>query len=289
MTNIDRSRVSKRTSISGMDTLKPERDQARFESSLQVRQPLRYAQQRVLVVDDDVELCQLLAEYLAEEGFLVESVHSGLRGVERALAGGYDIVVLDVMLPEIKGFEVLRRIRAQSRTPVLMLTARGDDQDRILGLEMGADDYLPKPFNPRELSARIEAVLRRARPMLSETRPNPGEGLVVIDDVELDKGARVARCNGEAVELTGVEFDLLDAFLNSAGSVLSREEMVRAVLGREFSPFDRSIDTHVSNLRRKLGPRADGTERIKGVRGIGYLYVFPHSSRAADKHEKSNR
>ena len=288
MTNIDRSRASKRTSISGMDTLKPERGHAKFEPSVQVKKPLPYPQQRVLVVDDDVELCQLLAEYLAEEGFLVESVHSGLKGVERALAGGCDIIVLDVMLPEIKGFEVLRRIRAQSRTPVLMLTARGDDQDRILGLEMGADDYLPKPFNPRELSARIEAVLRRARPGLSETRPSPGERLVV-DDVELDKGARVALRHGQPVELTGVEFDLLEAFLNSAGSVLSREEMVRAVLGREFSPFDRSIDTHVSNLRRKLGPREDGAERIKGVRGIGYLYVFPHSSRASEKHEKSNR
>jgi DNA-binding response OmpR family regulator len=265
-----------------VDTLKPDRNQSRFDSTAHVNKALPFPQQRVLVVDDDVELCQLLAEYLAQEGFIVESVHSGLKGVERALSGEHAIVVLDVMLPEIKGFEVLRRVRTHSRTPVLMLTARGDDQDRILGLEMGADDYLPKPFNPRELSARIEAVLRRSRAPATEARPGSGERLVV-EDIELDKGARIARRKGQAVELTGVEFDLLEAFLNSAGSVLSREEMVQAVLGRAFSPFDRSIDTHVSNLRRKLGPRTDGTERIKGVRGIGYLYVFSHHSRAAER------
>jgi DNA-binding response OmpR family regulator len=263
-------------------TLKPERERARFEPGAYIKKAAPYPQQRVLVIDDDVELCQLLAEYLGEEGFLVEAVHSGLKGVERALSGEHAIVVLDVMLPEIKGFEVLRRVRAHSRTPVLMLTARGDDQDRILGLEMGADDYLPKPFNPRELSARIDAVLRRSRTPAKESRPSPSERLA-IEDIELDKGARVALRKGQSIDLTGVEFDLLEAFLNSAGSVLSREELVRAVLGREFSPFDRSIDTHVSNLRRKLGPRTDGTERIKGVRGIGYLYVFPHHSRAADK------
>jgi DNA-binding response OmpR family regulator len=282
LTNLDRFRSPRRTTIAGVDTLKPDRDHARFDSSARLKKAVAYPQQRVLVVDDDVELCQLLAEYLAEEGFIVEAVHSGLKGVERALSGEHAIIVLDVMLPEIKGFEVLRRVRAQSRTPILMLTARGDDQDRILGLEMGADDYLPKPFNPRELSARIEAVLRRSRAPAKEPRPSAGDRLLV-EDIELDKGARLARRRGQAVDLTGVEFDLLEAFLNSPGSVLSREEMVRAVLGREFSPFDRSIDTHVSNLRRKLGPRTDGAERIKGVRGIGYLYVFPHHPRAVEK------
>jgi DNA-binding response OmpR family regulator len=240
------------------------------------------ASRHVLVVDDDVELCQLLSQYLAEERFTVESVHSGFQGIERALSGEHSIVVLDVMLPDLRGFEVLRRVRAQSRIPVLMLTARGDDQDRILGLEMGADDYLPKPFNSRELSARMEAVLRRSQPEAGVIRVGLGER-ICLEDIELDKGARLARRAGGPLDLTAVEFDLLETFLKSAGSVLSREEMVRAVLGREFSPFDRSMDTHVSNLRRKLGARPDGTERIKGVRGIGYLYAFSDRSLAAKK------
>lgn len=229
---------------------------------------------RILVIDDDAELCQLLSQYLAQEGFEIECVHSGAVGFERAISGNYSIVVLDVMLPDVKGFEVLRRVRAESRVPVLMLTARGDDQDRILGLEMGADDYLPKPFNPRELSARIDAVLRRSWLDPQSLARVPAER-VCLEDIEIDKGSRTARRAGESVDLTSVEFDLLELFLKSAGSVLSREEMVRAVLGRDFSPFDRSMDTHVSNLRRKLGARSDGTERIKGVRGIGYLYVLP--------------
>jgi DNA-binding response OmpR family regulator len=249
----------------------------RIESSTVVKKTAVPPGQRVLVVDDDLELCQLISQYLERQGFAVEAVQSGGEAVERALFGEYAIVVLDVMLPGIEGFEVLRRVRAQSRLPVLMLTARGNEQDRILGLEMGADDYLAKPFNPRELSARIEAILRRSAADLAEIRPGPIER-VVVEDVELDEGARVARLAGQAVDLTTVEFDLLETMLRSAGRVLSREEMVRGVLSREFSPFDRSIDTHVSNLRRKLGPRPDGLERIKGVRGIGYLYVLPHSS-----------
>ena len=229
----------------------------------------------VLVIDDDVELCQLLSEYLVADGYLVEYQHSGRQGVDRALAGLPAIIVLDVMLPDIKGFEVLRRIRAVSRTPILMLTARGDEQDRILGLQMGADDYLPKPFNPRELSARIEAVLRRSRPDPASAGPR-GVDRLVVDDVSMDKGSRVVRCAGAVVDLTTVEFDLLGALLRAAGRVIPRDEMVRTVLRREFSPFDRSIDTHVSNLRRKLGPTSDGSERIKGIRGIGYQYALPH-------------
>lgn len=251
----------------------PARGRAKTGLSADVKTIGIASAKRVLVVDDDVELCQLLAQYLTREGFEIECVHCGALGVERAVSGHFSIVVLDVMLPDIKGFEVLRRVRAESRVPVLMLTARGDDQDRILGLEMGADDYLPKPFNSRELSARIDAVLRRAWPE-PEAIPVPAAERVCLEDVELDKGSRTARRAGERLDLTGVEFDLLELLLKSAGSVLSREEMVRAVLGREFSPFDRSMDTHVSNLRRKLGPRHDGTERIKGIRGIGYLYVL---------------
>jgi two-component system response regulator CpxR len=227
----------------------------------------------VLVIDDDVELCQLLSEYLVADGYEVECLHGGREGVERALIGPPAIVVLDVMLPDIKGFEVLRRIRAVSHIPILMLTARGDEQDRILSLQMGADDYLPKPFNPRELSARIEAVLRRSRPDHGAAEP-PRVDRLVVGDVSIDKAARVVRCAGVAIDLTTVEFDLLNAFLQAAGRVIARDEMVRTVLRREFSPFDRSIDTHVSNLRRKLGPAADGGERIKGVRGIGYQYAL---------------
>jgi two-component system response regulator CpxR len=230
---------------------------------------------RILVVDDDIELCELVTEYLTPEGFGVETVHNGEQGVERALAGDHALVVLDVMLPGMGGFDVLRCIRTKSRTPVLMLTARGGDVDRIVGLELGADDYLPKPFNPRELLARIRAILRR-------THPEPGaaalrERLVVVD-IELDNGARVVRRGGETVELTTVEFDLLGALLRAAGRVITREEITQSVLGRRFNPLDRSIDMHVSNLRKKLGPAPDGQERIKAVRGIGYIWAYPSES-----------
>jgi len=232
-------------------------------------------------VDDDTELCQLLSEYLLPEGYDVEAVHSGMEGVERALSGDHALVVLDVMLPDVRGFEVLRQLRARSRMPVLMLTARGNEQDRILGLEMGADDYLPKPFNPRELCARIEAILRRS---------NGGGGIdvrvsgdLVVDDVSINKASRMVRRRGETIELTTVEFDLLETFLRNAGSVIARDELVRTVLNRPFSPFDRSIDTHVSNLRRKLGPGPDGLDRIKSLRGVGYQYTFHHPSGAGEQ------
>jgi len=232
------------------------------------------APRHLLVVDDDTELCQLLSAYLAPEGYDVETVHSGIEGIERALSGDHALVVLDVMLPDVRGFEVLRQLRAQSRMPVLMLTARGNEQDRILGLEMGADDYLPKPFNPRELCARIEAILRR-----SGATPGPIDGRadeLHVDDVTMNKAARTVRRGPDAVDLTSVEFDLLEALLRGAGRVIPRDELVRTVLNRPFSPFDRSIDTHVSNLRRKLGPAPDGFERIKSVRGIGYQYTVRH-------------
>jgi two-component system, OmpR family, response regulator CpxR len=234
--------------------------------------------QHVLVVDDDVELCELLAQYLKAEGFDLEAVANGEQGVGRALSGEHALIVLDVMLPGMQGFEVLRQIRAQSRIPVLMLTARGDDLDRILGLELGADDYLPKPFNPRELAARIRAILRRAKPQPPELAPHLPEP-ILLGDLELDNAARMVRRDGEPLNLTTVEFQLLEVLLRAAGQVVTREVLVREVLGREFSPFDRSIDVHVSNLRKKLGPHPDGTERIKGVRGFGYLYAVPNHPR----------
>ena len=228
--------------------------------------------EQVLVIDDDVEFCNLVTRFLTQEGFEIEAVTAGRAGAERALSGHHALVVLDVMMPGTNGFDVLRRIRAESRIPVLMLTAKGDALDRVLGLEMGADDYLPKPFNPQELVARIRAILRRARPDPSSSRLSAP---IEVGDVEMDVRARVVRREQEVVNLTTVEFDLLEILLNSAGEVMGREKLTRDVLGREFSPFDRSIDTHVCNLRKKIGPLPDGTERIKGVRGIGYLYVLP--------------
>jgi two-component system response regulator CpxR len=237
------------------------------------------AARSILVIDDDAELCKLVSRFLGAEGFKVEAVQTSGQGVERALSGDYDLVVLDVMLPGLDGFEVLRRIRAKSAKPVLMLTARGDDLDRILGLEIGADDYLPKPFNTRELAARVRAILRRANSAsagLTASATTP----ITIGDLELNTGARTVRLGGEPVNLTTVEFDLLEKLLKSAGHVVGREELTKEVLGREFSPFDRSIDTHVWNLRKKVGLCSDGTERIKGIRGIGYLYALPNQSKS---------
>jgi|SRR5579872_5475837 len=238
---------------------------------------LESAAGHILVIDDDAELCRLVSRFLGAEGYSVQTVQNSGLGIERALSGNYDLVVLDVMLPEMDGFEVLRRIRTKSSTPVLMLTARGDDLDRILGLEMGADDYLPKPFNTRELSARVRAILRRANSKQMNVVLS-GVACTRVGDMELNAGSRTARCGNEALNLTAVEFDLLQRLLQSAGSVVSREELTKDVLGREFSPFDRSIDTHVWSLRKKVGNAPDGTERIKGIRGVGYLYALPNRS-----------
>jgi DNA-binding response OmpR family regulator len=226
--------------------------------------------ERILVIDDDAELCRLVTRSMGDEGFIVDAVTNSRQGIERALSKEYALILLDVMMPGSNGFEVLRRIRKESRAPVLMLTAKGDTRDRVRGLELGADDYLPKPFEPSELAARIRAILRRVN-----SQPLGGAGRIVVADVELDTGARTVRKKGELVDLTGVEFDLLAALMRVAGSTLSREELMRDVLGREFSPFDRSIDTHVYNLRKKIGLLENGSERIKGVRGAGYLYAAP--------------
>ena len=231
---------------------------------------------RVLVIDDDVGLCELIKEYLEPEGYNVEATPNGERGIERALSNEHALVVLDVMLPGINGFDVLRRIRAKSRIPVLMLTARGDDVDRIVGLEIGADDYLSKPFNPRELVARIRAILRRTQPQTLDTTHET----LAVGDIEMDTATRSVRRSGELVELTVVEYDLLERLLRNAGQISKREELVREVLGRELSPFDRSIDMHISNLRRKLGHQLNGIERIKTIRGVGYIYAAAASESA---------
>lgn len=226
---------------------------------------------RVLIIDDDAELGELLGEFLANEDFTLEFAEDGNAGLRKALSGGYALVILDVMLPGLNGFEVLRQLRTQSQVPVLMLTARGDDVDRIVGLEIGADDYLPKPFNPRELVARVHAILRRT---VAKVESGASESdLVSVGDVELEPKARMVRRNGEIVDLTTAEFDLLRVLLQQAGQVVPREQLFQEVLGREFAVFDRSIDNHVSSLRRKLGSRINGIDRIKSVRNVGYQYA----------------
>jgi DNA-binding response OmpR family regulator len=228
---------------------------------------------RVLIVDDDVELCELVSEYLSGEGFEVEAVHDGNEGLKRSLTGEHVLVVLDIMLPGMNGLDVLRNLRKQSRIPVLILTARGDDVDRIVGLEIGADDYLPKPFNPRELMARVRAILRRSH---GDTQSAAGEK-VTVGDVELDPASRVVRRAGDPVELTSVEFALLEALMRAAGQVVTREQLAQNVLGRRFMPYDRSIDVHVSKLRRKLGDQSADAERLKTIRGVGYVFTRPEA------------
>jgi two-component system response regulator CpxR len=231
----------------------------------------------LLIIDDDIGFTDLLKELLTAEGYTVEAVHNGEAGLARSLSGHYSLVILDVMLPGRNGLEVLRTLRKESSTPVLMLTARGHDTDRIQGLEAGADDYLPKPFHPRELLARIRAVLRRTTAIPVEKVDNT----VVVGDVTLDPRTRTVRVAGELADLTSAEFDLLRVLLVASGQVVTREELFRAVLGREFSVFDRSIDNHVSSLRKKLGPRVNGIERIKSVRGTGYIYSGVESTGGA--------
>jgi len=231
---------------------------------------------RLLLADDDKELCELLTEYLSSEGFEVSSVHDGEKAVSEVLTGNYDLLVLDIMMPIMNGIDALRELRLKKATPVLMLTARGDDVDRIVGLEMGADDYLPKPCNPRELVARIRAILRRVK--AAETGVTPSPGVLAIDDVELRPSSRQVVCNGNDVELTSTEFGVLALLMQHAGEVVSKKQLTEAVLERKLTQYDRSMDMHVSHVRRKLGKTATGEERIKTVRNAGYLYVVAADS-----------
>jgi DNA-binding response OmpR family regulator len=229
---------------------------------------------RVLLVDDDRELCLMLCEYLDAEHFDVKSVHDGGEALTELQAGAWDIVILDVMLPSVGGFDVLRKLGADYSTPVLMLTARGDDVDRIVGLELGADDYLSKPFNPRELVARIRAILRRANHRNS--RAGAPEELVV-GPIALNGGTRQVSVAGRPVALTGAEFRVLELLMRSAGQVISRDAMTEQALGRKLAAYDRSIDTHISNLRRKLELEAGKNPEIKNVRGSGYTLTWAHA------------
>lgn len=226
---------------------------------------------KVLIIDDDEELCELVSEYLTVEGFEIECVNDGESGLERALSGDYDMAILDVMLPKMNGFDVLRNLREQSKLPVIMLTARGDDMERIVGLEIGADDYLPKPFNPRELAARLRAILRRT--VVAEDDQEGAEKLDV-DGIQISAASRIATLDGKELSLTSVEFGLLLELLKEAGRIVKKEDLSENVLERKLSPYDRSLDMHISNLRKKLGDRADGTERIKTIRSVGYIYTL---------------
>jgi len=217
----------------------------------------------------------MLTEYLGRYGFRIVSVHRGDAGLRTAREGSWALILLDVMLPGMDGFEVLKQLRAVSPVSVLLLTARGDDVDRIVGLEIGADDYLPKPFNPRELLARMRAILRRSTGPDADSRSDSRSAALRVDDLELDPAARTVLTKGRNVELTDVEFSLLEALMRSPGKVVSREDLAEQVLGRKFNPFDRSLDMHVSRLRRKLDEVSAGGDQVKTIRGAGYqLLVY---------------
>ena len=222
----------------------------------------------VLLVDDDNELTSMLVQYLSLEGFSVQASNDGETGVAQALSGDFEIVVLDVMMPRLSGMEALRRIRASSQIPVLMLTARGDNVDRIVGLEMGADDYVPKPCTPGELVARLRAIMRRVRPFADDSQPAANH--LKAGRLELWPGRRQAAWYGAPLELTGTEFSLLEVLARQVGRLVSKQDLSKHVFGRPLAPFERRIDVHISSIRQKLGQRPDGQPWILGVRGMGY-------------------
>jgi DNA-binding response OmpR family regulator len=224
----------------------------------------------LVIVDDDHELCSLLVEYLTPEGYVVELLGNGAAALERVAQSPPDLVVLDVMLPELSGFEVLRRIRATSRVPVIMLTARGEEVDRVVGLEMGADDYLAKPFSPRELVARIKAVLRRSA---GDAGPVSSASSVHWGPLKIDLRARCAQVNDHDLELTGAEMRILEQLMRADAKPVTRDELMTRALGRRLLPTDRSLDTHVSNLRRKLAKYTDRVT-LQSVRGTGYALAL---------------
>ncbi len=229
---------------------------------------------RLLIIDDDTKLCRLLREYLTPLGYEVATAFTGPEGLERARQGNFAAVILDVMLPGMNGLDVLRELRRESRVPVLMLTALGDEADRIVGLEIGADDYVPKNFSTRELLARLRAVLRRSA--LTASLQEPARSApVVVGDLWIDVEARTAALGANPLPLTPVEFDLLLALARAAGRVRSREQLLLEVADREFESFDRAIDVHISSLRRKLGDEPRAPRFIETVRGAGYRMRKP--------------
>ncbi len=225
---------------------------------------------RILLVDDDLDLSQMLGQLLELEGFNLTLAHDGQQGLTLATEQEFDLILLDVMLPKLNGFEVLKSLRSQKQTPVLMLTAKGDEIDRVIGLEIGADDYLPKPFNDRELIARIKAILRRAQIVNQETRDNTIE---TFGDLTLDVARQEAHCKEQLLLLTGTEFSLLYQLASQTGELVLKDDLSEKVLGKRLMPFDRSLDMHISNLRKKLPERDDGRPRVKTMRGKGYIWI----------------
>ena len=230
----------------------------------QAHSNLKEQSRSILLIDDDAALCTLMAEFFAEHDFRIDAVHDGASGLACAIQGKHDLVLLDVMLPVVDGFQVLQRLRQRAAIPVIMLTARGAQQDRIAGLDAGADDYIAKPFAPHELLARVRAVLRR----MGATR---AAGQVMVGDIELNTRTREVRRANVPVTVTSFEFDILDILMRSAGHVVSRDELATVLYNREATPFERSIDVHISHLRRKL--EIGNRTLIRTVRGVGYLFV----------------
>jgi DNA-binding response OmpR family regulator len=229
---------------------------------------------RVLIIDDDEKLCRLLRDYLGPLGYLIETVHNGTDGLQKALDGGYAAIIMDVMMPGMNGMEVLAELRRHSQVPVLMLTALGDEPDRIAGLEVGADDYLPKTFSTRELLARLRAVLRRSI-LTAKAKEAPQAAPVSVGPLWMDPSARSASLDGQPLSLTTVEFDILLSLARSSGRVKTREQLLLEVAERDFDVFDRSIDVHISSLRRKLGDDPKSPRFIQTIRGVGYSLVKP--------------
>jgi two-component system response regulator CpxR len=228
--------------------------------------------QRILLIDDDVELSQLVNDYLTLDGFSLDIAADGISGLERAQSGLYQLILLDVMLPGLDGLSLLRQLRQSSYCPVLMLTARGDDIDRIVGLELGADDYLAKPFNPRELSARVRAILRRVELAQQQSNNPVAAAILELNQVQLNRQNRQVWSQGQQVVLTATEFQILDYLMSHAGQVITKEDLSKTVLGRALQQYDRSLDMHISNIRKKLAI-CDNTEKIQTLRGSGYLFL----------------
>jgi len=234
---------------------------------------------KILMIDDDKKLCRLVADYLGPMGYALEATHNGVRGLEMILAGNYKAVILDVMMPGMDGFEVLKRLRKRSDIPVLMLTAMGDETDRIVGLEMGADDYLPKTFSSRELLARLRAVTRR-HSTHHQTATQTMDTTLIFGDLHIDPGARTARLGEKTLNLTPVEYDLLTLLAKAPGRVLTRDQLLDSVSGRSYDVFDRSVDVHISSLRRKLGEDPRNPRFIQTVRTAGYMFKNPERQKS---------
>ncbi|MEE9339703.1 MAG: response regulator transcription factor [Methylococcaceae bacterium] len=226
---------------------------------------------KILLADDDIELCALLSEYLLAENFQVTEVYDGETAIQHALEEDYDVMILDIMMPRLNGLEVLKRLQNKIQIPILMLTARGDDIDRILGLELGADDYLPKPCNPRELVARLRAILRRTQKEPIEAVVS--QSVITVGDLTLNRHNRTVLVKQKTINLTSTEFNVLDTLIKQAGQIVNKETLTEESLFRKQTVYDRSVEMHVSKIRKKLGSHMDGSQRIKTIRGLGYLYA----------------